>query len=271
LPQDLIPRYTILATLAESEKASVYLARSAERGHEVALKVSAALNSVSDRPQFAREYAALAAISHPAIVDIYDYGIHGGREYLAMEYFPHGDLKQRMQKPLAPAEALRYLELIAGALHVVHTAGIVHRDLKPLNVMLRENDTIVLIDFGLARDLENDTRSTRTGVVRGSPYYMSPEQALGEELDERSDLYSLGVIFFEMLTGMKPFTGSWPMEVLEQHVSAPRPGLPVRLAQYEHLVAGLLARSRPDRYDSAYELLEALGQMRRAPGKAAAG
>jgi DNA-binding response OmpR family regulator len=258
----LIPRYTIRRTIGESENARVYLAESEALGQDVALKVSRALtDEESDRQLLAREYAALSAIYHPSIVEIYDYGVHANREYLAMEYFPRGDLKARIQQGIAPPDALRYLAEIAQALRVVHQAGLLHRDLKPPNVMLRESGEIVLIDFGLARTLEGALQSsTRTGVLRGSPYYMSPDQALGEELDPRTDLYSLGVIFFEMLTSRKPFVGASAIEVLQQHVHADVPRLPSDLAQLQPLVDRLLAKARTARFQSADELIEALAK-----------
>src|SRR5256885_17191338 len=126
-----------------------------------------------------------------------------------------------MQQPLTELEALRYVAQIAAALQVVHHAGLLHRDLKPPNVMLRENGDVALIDFGLARALDGSTPSTRTGVLRGSPYYISPEQALEAVLDARSDFFSLGIMFYEMLMGRKPYTGGTAMDVLQQHVNAP--------------------------------------------------
>jgi serine/threonine protein kinase len=164
-----------------------------------------------------------------------------------------------MQQGLTEAEAVRYVTQIAAALKVVHSAGLLHRDLKPPNVMLRDNGEVALIDFGLARALDGSTPSTRTGVLRGSPYYMSPEQALGEVLDARSDFYSLGIMFYEMLTGKKPFTGGSAMDVLQQHVNAPLPMLPKALAQYEPVLLKLMAKSREDRFASADEILQALG------------
>jgi len=261
--RDPIPGYNIRRSIGESEKAIVYLATSAALGLDVALKVSKSERDEANERQFlAREHAALSAIHHPAIVNIYDYGVHHGREYLAMEYFPRGDLKARLQRGILEPDVLRYVEQIARALAVVHAAGIFHRDLKPPNVMLRNNDEVVLIDFGLARNVQGGLQSTRKGVLRGSPYYMSPEQALGEQLDARTDLYSLGIIFHEMLTGRKPYTGTSAMEVLQQHVNAPLPRLPRPLEHLQLLLDGLLAKSPEDRFTSAAQVIEAVAGMR---------
>jgi len=266
MPADFIPGYTIHATIGESEKAAVYVATSLARGHNVAIKVSKTLRDDAAGRQFLeREYTAIAAIHDPCVVQIYDYGVHAGYEYLVMEYLPRGDLKTRMQKGLTEQEALRYLELIAAALQVVQQAGLIHRDLKPPNVMLREDDGVALIDFGLARALDGSTPSTRTGVLRGSPYYMSPEQALGEQLDARSDFYSLGIMFYEMLTGRKPYTGGSAMDVLQQHVNAPVPHLPKALAHNDPVLSKLLAKSREERFSSAAEILAALAALRGEP------
>jgi DNA-binding response OmpR family regulator len=257
LPRDLIPRYTLLQKLGESERSVVYLAASAALDRNVALKITRS-NDGDEDANFAHEYAAIGALSHSSIVDIYDYGVHDGREYLAMEYFPCGDLKARLHHPISERESLDYLRRIARALVIVHGAGLVHRDLKPPNVMLRENGEIVLIDFGLAKSLTSSTRSTAAGLLRGSPYYMSPEQAQGMQLDVRSDLYSLGVILFEMLTGSKPYVGSTAMDVLQQHVAGPLPQLPADLAHHQDLLSTLLAKSRDERFPSAEVLLDAL-------------
>jgi DNA-binding response OmpR family regulator len=266
-PPDLVPGYLIRSTIGASEKASVYLAQSDALGRDVALKVTVeeGTEDTSSHQMLAREYEAISNISHPAVVELHDYGVHAGREYLAMEYFPRGDLKARMHLGISEGEALRYVENIAQALRIVHHAGILHRDLKPPNVMLRDNDDVVLIDFGLARNLEGGLQSTRTGVLRGSPYYMSPEQALGETLDARTDLYSLGIIFYEMLTGKKPFSGNSAIEVLQQHVNVPVPQLPERHALYQPFLSRLLAKSREERYASAEEVIAAIALLRVAP------
>jgi CheY-like chemotaxis protein len=262
---EFIPGYIIKMKIGESEKAIVYLATSISLGINVALKVSKTLRDDAAGRQFLeREYTAIIAIRDPLVVQIYDYGVHAGFEYLAMEYLLRGDLKARMQAGLKESEALRYLEQIAAALRVVHNAGLLHRDLKPPNVMLRDNDEVALIDFGLARALDGSTPSTRTGVLRGSPYYMSPEQAQGEQLDARSDFYSLGIMFYEMLTGRKPYTGATAMEVLQQHVNSPLPPLPHSLARYERLLHRLAAKNRDERFGSAEEIIAAVGELRAA-------
>jgi DNA-binding response OmpR family regulator len=262
---EFIPGYIIKMKIGESEKAVVYLATSISLGANVALKVSKTLRDETAGRQFLeREYTAIIAIRDPLVVQIYDYGVHAGFEYLAMEYLLRGDLKARMQAGLKEAEALRYVDQIAAALRVVHNAGLLHRDLKPPNVMLRDNDEVALIDFGLARALDGSTPSTRTGVLRGSPYYMSPEQAQGEQLDVRSDFYSLGIMFYEMLTGRKPYTGATAMEVLQQHVSSPLPPLPHSLTRYETLLHKLAAKNRNERFAQAEEIIAAIAELRSA-------
>jgi eukaryotic-like serine/threonine-protein kinase len=274
MPANFIPGYTIHATIGESEKAAVYVATHDTRGENVALKVSKTLRDEAAGRQFLeREYTAIVAIRSPSIVQIYDYGVHAGYEYLVMEYLPRGDLKSRMQQGLSEREAVRFVAQIAAALQVVHQAGLLHRDLKPPNVMLRDNGNVALIDFGLARALDGSTPSTRIGVLRGSPYYMSPEQALGEVLDARSDFYSLGIMYYEMLTGKKPYMGGSALDVLQQHVNAPVPMLPKTLMQHEPLLLKLMAKSREDRFASAADILAAIGERGEVaatpPGEAA--
>jgi tRNA A-37 threonylcarbamoyl transferase component Bud32/DNA-binding NarL/FixJ family response regulator len=266
-----IPGYTILQKIGESEAAAVYLAIAEDLGHNVALKISKRKHSAGDASDtgqrsimFQREFEAIAALDHVSIIDLFDYGIHEGVEYLAMEYFPCGDLKARLQNPLTADEAIAFLQEIARSLKVVHEAGIIHRDLKPPNVMLRDDGSVVLIDFGLARSLLSAEGSTRTGVLRGSPYYMSPEQAQGEALDARTDLYSLGVILYEMLAGKKPYLGASAIDVLQQHVMAPVPELPVHQLAYQPLLERLMSKSREQRIATCDELLAALEQMSHA-------
>jgi len=254
-----LPQYVILHKLGESSRAVVYFAHSVTLGRNVALKISKpSVEAADEGREFAREYAAISAVHHRSVVEIYDYGFHAGREFIAMEYFPCGDLKTRLQQPMSVAESLGYALRICGALRVIHAAGLIHRDLKPPNVMLREDNSVVLIDFGLAKGVDSTGRSTAFGVLRGSPYYMSPEQAQGLQLDARSDLYSVGVMLYEMLTGMKPYTGNSAVEVMQQHVHGPRPPLPPALASLEPLLEQLMARDRNQRFQDAVSAYAAI-------------
>jgi serine/threonine protein kinase len=172
-----------------------------------------------------------------------------------MEYFQRGDLRGRIAKGIEPPQAVQYLSQMAAALQVVHEVGVLHRDLKPGNIMERADGSLALIDFGLAKHTEVNVEMTGTGEIFGTPYYMSPEQGHGQSLDERSDLYSLGVIFYEMLTGKKPFLAPTPMGVIYLHGNAPRPELSAALSIYQPLLSKLLAVEPADRFASARELV----------------
>jgi hypothetical protein len=264
--QDELPAgisgYRVLQTLAQSDRSAVYLAQSIELGFNVALKVLRRATDTADTPgdldRFAREYQIISQLRHRAIVDVYDYGTTDGLSYIATEYFPAGDLKTRLRNPMSPEEAISYTRQIAEALRAIHVAGVLHRDLKPANVMLRADNSIVLIDFGLAKELAGDKALTGAGEIRGSPYYMSPEQAAGEPTDERTDLYSLGVIFYELLTGERPFHGSTVFDILAQHQNAPVPPLTGAATRFQPLIDRLLAKRPAERFQTASDFLQAL-------------
>ena len=152
-------------------------------------------------------------------------------------------------------QAYRLTREIAGALGELHRSGIMHRDLKPTNVMFREDDSLVLIDFGLAKQAKLRAEITGTGEIFGTPYYMSPEQGHGGEVDERGDIYALGVIFFEMLTGRKPYDGESAMSVIIQHRQGPLPQLPDELARFQPCIERMMAKRPEDRFQSIDELL----------------
>jgi serine/threonine protein kinase len=170
-------------------------------------------------------------------------------------------LRDRLRNPMSIDESLYYLRAIAEALRVIHVFGILHRDLKPANVMLREDNSPVLIDFGLARRSIDEAGTTGAGQVLGSPYYISPEQAQGQRVDARTDLYSLGVMFYEMLTGQRPYGGKSALHIMEQHANAPVPRLPDNVALQQALVDRLMAKRLSERYVSADELLADLGPL----------
>jgi len=243
----------------------IYLAESERAGTLVVLKVFNQVPDVSERlvgfDRFLQEYEIIAGMKHQNIVRIYDLGVADDHAYIAMEHFPAGDLRQRMKLPLSPESALHFLEQMASALDAIHEVGVLHRDLKPANVMLRADGTLCLIDFGLAKANE-DADLTGTREIFGTPYYMSPEQGHAELIDARSDLYSLGVVYYEMLTGSKPYTGTTAMEVIYKHKRADLPVIAPQFASYEALLRRLLAKSPADRFQSARELLHTINDLK---------
>ena len=244
----------------------IYLAESERAGAMVVLKVFSQVPDVSERlvgfDRFIQEYEIVAGLNHPNIVHIYDLGIADDHAYIAMEHFPAGDLRSRMKMPLAPRTAVHFLAQIASALDAIHAVGVLHRDLKPANVMLRVDGTLCLIDFGLAKANELEAELTGSREIFGTPYYMSPEQGHAEAIDTRSDLYSLGVVFYEMLIGRKPYTGSTAMEVIYKHKRAELPPIEPQYAAYEPVLRRLLAKEPVDRFQSARELLDAVAGLK---------
>jgi serine/threonine-protein kinase PpkA len=173
-----------------------------------------------------------------------------------MEYLDGGDLKHKIVEGIRERQAVNYLKQIASALSRIHEVGILHRDLKPGNIMLRADDSIALIDFGLAKRMRLSLEITGHGEIFGTPYYMSPEQGHAGEVDQRSDIYSLGIIFYEMLTGEKPFRADTALGIVYLHANAPVPMLPVRFSAYQALLNMMLAKDADDRLESAGEVLE---------------
>jgi serine/threonine protein kinase len=245
---------------------TIYLAESERAGSVVVLKVFRQVPDVSERSvsfdRFLQEYEIVAGLKHRNIVRIYDLGIGDDHAYIAMEHFPAGDLRQRMKTPLTQHEALAYLRQLASALDAIHAVGVLHRDLKPANIMLREDGSLCLIDFGLAKADSFEAELTGAREIFGTPYYMSPEQGHAEPIDARSDLYSLGVIFFEMLMGQKPFRGNSAMEVIYKHKRAELPAVAPQFVEFEGLLTRLLAKDPADRFQSARALLDAAADVK---------
>ncbi len=259
-----VPGYAIQKDIAASNFSQVFLARSERLRRNVVLKVmnrGESQRELDDAERFQREYEIISSITHRAIAEIYDFGSLPRHLYLAMEYFPCGDLRDRLRNPMSVDESLYYLRSIAEALRVIHVFGILHRDLKPANVMLREDNSPVLIDFGLARRSLDDAGTTGIGQVLGSPYYISPEQSQGQRVDVRTDLYSLGVMFYEMLTGQRPYGGRTALEIMQQHSTATVPTLPPATAAQQPLLDRLMAKRQNDRYATVDELLADLGPV----------
>ena len=256
----LIKGYRFVRKLGSTEHSGVYLAERESTHLKVVLKVLRQMPaheaSIGAFDRFLQEYETIAEMDHPNIVRIYDLGVADDHAHIAMEYLGGGDLRVRIDKGIAERSAVQYLRQIAGALSAVHEKGVLHRDLKPGNIMLRKDGSIALIDFGIAKKAKLESEITEKGEIFGTPYYMSPEQGHGNGVDERSDIYSLGVIFYEMLTGQKPFKADTAMGIIYLHGNAPIPLLPTRLAQYQALLNMMLAKAPEDRLQSAAEIEE---------------
>ncbi len=261
-----IAGYRFLQTIARSSKSEIHVAWSEELGHNVAVKVlrTGPLSSAEagEEERFERERELLTRIRHPAIVDIYDWGHGDDFRYIVTEYFASGSLELRIRNLMTVRDSVDIFLQIAGALVAIHAAGLAHRDLKPANVMRRPDGRIVLIDFGLAKHIEAGTQLTSAGEVRGSPYYISPEQAEGAPVDQRSDLYSLGVMFYEMLTGKRPFRGSTVIAIIQSHRNDPIPLLPEELKRFQPLIDGLLAKNPAERFPSVATAVADLARMK---------
>ena len=265
-------RYVIVDPLGGGGMALVFLARDRVLTRKVALKVLRQEYAQDDEfvERFRREAISAAALSHPNIVSVYDRGeTEDGRYYIAMEYVSGGTLKDRIDQdgPLAPGVAVRVASQVAEALGVAHDRGIIHRDVKPRNILVSESGDVKVADFGIARAASASAIS-RTEDMLGTARYMSPEQAMGEPVGPASDLYSLGVVFYEMLTGRVPFDAELPVALAMKHVNEPprppkelNPEIPERI---NALVVRLLAKNPEDRYTSAAHLLDALDEVGRA-------
>jgi hypothetical protein len=256
-----IPGYSIVRELGEGGMASVYLATQHSLEREVALKImSPLLNSDPGfAARFRREARIIAQLSHASIVPAFEVGEHQSRCYLAMEYLPGGSLKQRLlERRFDVSQAAGICSALCGALDLAHRKGFVHRDIKPENILFREDGTPVLTDFGIARALDYGRSMTVAGVLVGTPGYMSPEQVKGLELDGRSDLYSLGVVFYEMLTGTTPFSAQSSLSLALKQVSDALPSLPPEYALYQDFLDCLTAKEREQRFATGTEVIRAL-------------
>jgi serine/threonine protein kinase len=256
-----IPGYTIEHEIGHGGMATVYLAVQNSLGRPVALKVmSAAL--AADRTfseRFIKEARTIALLSHPHIVAVHDVGVAEHTHYLALEYIAGGDLKACIRRgPTPPDIAFRVVRDIASALGYAHSKGFVHRDVKPENILFREGGMAVLTDFGIARAATGGTRMTGMGMSIGTPHYMSPEQARGKDVDGRADIYALGIVLYEMLTGTVPYDAEETLAIGIKHVTDPVPVLPPALSGHQPIIDRMLAKDPNDRYRTAEDLVVAI-------------
>jgi serine/threonine protein kinase len=256
--------YRLTRKIGAGGMTEVYLAVRESDGLLVVLKVLDARGKASSEhlSRFIQEYTLLSRIEHPHVIRIYDQGFTDDHAYIAMEYFERGDLRGELLRGIGPGRVLEIVTQVAQALQAIHARGIVHRDLKPENIMLRPDGSVALADFGVAKSMlaaeAMALTQTRHGDVVGTPYYLSPEQVTGQRVTPASDLYSLGVMFHEMLTGERPFRADSLDLLLARHLSAPAPRLPPGHAMLQPVLDRLMAKDPAQRHASAAALLQDL-------------
>lgn len=267
-----IPGYEIISVLAKGGMAIVCRAIQTSLGRPVALKLLPPRNA-SDPDfvvRFQREASTAAALEHPNIVSIYDFGQAGDTYYIAMQLVDGQPLSQMLRDgPIPVPQALTIMEQVGAALDHAHRQGVVHRDVKPGNIIVQRDGTALIMDFGLARAVQSAVITSISGVV-GTPGYMPPEQCMGETVDFRADLYSLGVIAFEMLTGRRPFEGEGMIALCYQHINEPPPVASQVRAElgttFDSVLQRALAKRPTERFQSAAELVRALESADRSAG-----
>ena len=242
--------------------ATVYLAIQEEFNRQVCLKVIADDdNDPKFRQRFHEEADIAGSLTHPNIITIYDVGQYKHYHYIAMEYLASGSLDKRISQGLSIAEVLKITSEVASALAYSHQRGYIHRDVKPDNILFRKAGEVVLTDFGIAKAYNLESKKTATGQVLGTPYYMSPEQAQAKEIDARADIYSLGIVLYEMLTGTTPFRAEDAVTVALKHIKQPVPKLPRKLRKLQPLLDKMLAKNPKQRFQAADEVYQACQQL----------
>ncbi|VAW34882.1 Serine/threonine protein kinase [hydrothermal vent metagenome] len=251
-----IPNFKIIKEIGRGGMAKVYLGEQLQPRRKVAIKiVSPSNNDPKILEDLKGEGDTVAQFNHPNIVTVFACGVVDKNYYLAMEILPGGDLKQKLgENTLDDTEVLQIMRDMSSALAHSHARKTLHRDIKPENIMFNAEGKAVLLDFGIAKAQGKTSEFTRIGAVVGTPHYMSPERALGKETDERSDLYALGVVMYEMLVGKKLFEGDDTFAISYAHVHEPPPALPATKSTLQPILDKLLAKDADDRYQSAEQL-----------------
>lgn len=267
-----ITGYRIEKIIGKGAMSTVYLAVQESLDRRVALKILSPrlASDPTFNKRFVKEARIIGKLGHPNIVTIFDAGSYDDLFYIAMEYLEGASLKERIKAGLIPEQATSILRQIALALGCAHQQNCIHRDIKPANILFRNPEMAVLSDFGIAKNLEDKTQLTAVGWRIGTPNYMSPEQALAKPVDARCDLYSLGVVFYEMLTGTRPYQGADAFETAMLHIKGPTPILPESLSRFQPIIDRLLAKKPEDRFAGSEELVKALQQLDARPDSAKA-
>jgi serine/threonine-protein kinase PpkA len=268
-----IPGYRIEQAIGKGAMSTVFLGVQESLERRVAIKILTPRLAADPafNKRFVKEARIIGRLGHPNIVTIFDAGSYEELFYIAMEYLEGDTLKERIKAGVTPEEAVKILRQIAQAMGCAHQQSCIHRDIKPANIMFRDRETAVLSDFGIAKNLEDKTQLTAVGWRIGTPNYMSPEQSLAKPVDGRSDLYSLGVVFYEMLTGTRPYQGADAFETAMLHVKGPIPTLPDTLRRFQPILDRLLAKKPEDRFANSEELLQAFQQLDARPGSVSGG
>lgn len=257
-----IQGYEIVQKLGEGAASLVFLATHLASREQHALKILK-LEGLDTSTQeainrFMAEYDMLSQLSHPHVARVYEHGIGDRCLFIGMEHLPGGDLRLDIEAGMTPEQAQKRAAEIASALAAIHAAGIIHRDLKPANILMRMTGEAVIADFGIAKQLGSALSLTRHDMAVGTPYYMSPEQARGSNVGPHSDIYALGVLYFEMLTGKRPYEANTPNELMGKHLHAPIPLLPTRVAMFQPVIDKLMAKNVADRFANADAAREAI-------------
>lgn len=254
----LIPGYSIQKEIAKGGMSTVLLAKRMEDDLNVVLKVlyTQGQEDPSALKRFMQEYNLISAMQHPHVIRIYERAFASDFAYIALEYLPKGDLSLRIKGGIPAESAMSYLRQIALGLGAIHELNIIHRDLKPGNILFHDEETLKITDFGAAKIISDEMQDiTINNMVVGTPYYMSPEQGTGMKVDQRSDIYSLGVLFYQMLTGKRLFTANSISKLIHAHLNESVPQLPENMSKYQPLIEGMLAKDPDDRFQNTEELI----------------
>ena len=260
-----LPGYEIVREIGRGGMARVYLARHEGLDRDVAIKVMfpnlASDSSYSER--FIREARIVAKLSHHNIVTVYDVGIHENYHYIAMEFLPGVTLDDKLKDGMDSQQIMHIVKQVSAGLAYAHDKGFIHRDIKPENILFREDGTAVISDFGIARATKSETKMTAVGTVIGTAHYMSPEQAQGKELTPSSDIYSIGIMMYEMFTGEVPYDADSTIAIVFKHIDAPIPDLPDGKEKFQPILEKLMAKQPEDRYQTCNDIINDIVNLER--------